>query len=1466
MTLGGSSAADRYKRCSLFGEPPEVAANSNLSFWEGFEYWQGVQLSGGVGGGGEVLLRASGNTAAPTDGNSWPLVTQDGWQIRCLSSLASGNVGSSAYAQGEGFIALAPDGTQYRFDWLVARTAKAAYKLRGNKTVYDYLYRVNVAIYPTQVTDRYGNTVTYTWNPAAPAQLLSIQGSDGRTISLSYVAGTDRVASVTDGTRTWTYAYTADSTPNYFDAGFATTPTYLTAVTLPDASSWQFALQPLNRDIIYGVAPACPDPKGTILADDRSGSVTHPSGAVATYTTRGILHGRKVASTCTTIWSGSTATAAGWNWFPRYWASRALVSKSITGPGLLAFTWQWNYPTAVGGDIGCTSCPDTKAVTVTDARGYVTRYVYGIVSQQSEGLLLQRDEGWDGTSAVRSTSFTYRDKAAGPYPAPVGTGIHPRIDSLKSLYHVPLQQRVVTQDGASFSWSAASFDALARPLAVTRSSSLGYSRTDTSAYFDLTAKWVLGQLASLTESSTGLQPESHSYDMLTGNRTASYRFGLLTESFVYNADGTLATRLDAASHATTYASYQRGLPQLVTYGDGSTESAVVNSLGLVTALTNAAGTTTSYSYDAAGRLASITPPADSGLSYYPTTLSFVPVASIEYGLPVGHWRQTVTTGNAVIIRYFDALYRPLITRTYDAADEAGTSRVVQQRWDADGRKVFESYPLRSIAAYNSTVYGQSDVYDWIGRPYRHYQDGENGLLTTSTDYLSGFQRRVTNPRGYATTTTFFAQDAPDAASVASVSAPEGVSTSIQRNVFGQSVSVTRSGPGPVSGPGGTVSATRSYVYDAWRRLCKTLEPERGATVQAYDTAGNVSWSASGQNLPSTLSCDQVNVPAASKSSFAYDALNRLTSTSFGDGSPGITRSYTADGLLAQIASGASTWSYAYNNRRLLTGESLALTVTGATYSVNWGIDAYGRAGSLAYPGGPTVSYARNALGEATQVSGFASGVSYHPNGAVAGYTLANGIVHSTTQTLRGQPLLWRDAGVIQDSYAYDANGSVSSITDQQENLTSRILGYDGLDRLTSASGIWGAGVYGYDGLDNLRSSTVGGRTLTHSYDASNRLVSLSGTQSLSYGYDARGNLTSRGAQAYSFDIANRLLSAPGKATYGYDGHGRRTWVSYADGSWKVQFYSLSGELLFTKHSSQGETRHIGLGRRLLAEQNSASGLRYAHTDALGSPVAWTNASGQLITRTRYEPYGGTAAGTNPTGIGYTGHVNDADTGLVYMQQRYYDPLAGRFLSVDPVVTDPQTGGEFNRYAYVGNDPLDKTDPTGSVVVAPDNRDRRVISELINRLASGVYKFNKNGNLIKISGRNGGSQYYSEQLDAAIANNNRITIDVASKYKDPESGASKSVDESSGGGVTIGSRSGGKQEIIISGRENSNLVDRVGHRLLDLPSHILAHELVGHAIPHIVGSDTGNAISNENIVRRQQYEGAPLRASYRLHFE
>jgi len=103
---------------------------------------------------------------------------------------------------------------------------------------------------------------------------------------------------------------------------------------------------------------------------------------------------------------------------------------------------------------------------------------------------------------------------------------------------------------------------------------------------------------------------------------------------------------------------------------------------------------------------------------------------------------------------------------------------------------------------------------------------------------------------------------------------------------------------------------------------------------------------------------------------------------------------------------------------------------------------------------------------------------------------------------------------------------------------------------------------------------------------------------------------------------------------------------------------------------------------------------YYHTDALHSAVVITDANGNVIERTYYAPYGQVLNRSMRDGPGYAGHYEDSATGLVYMQQRYYDPQAGRFLSVDPVQVDPSTGANFNRYWYANDNPYRYTDPDG----------------------------------------------------------------------------------------------------------------------------------------------------------------------------
>lgn len=115
----------------------------------------------------------------------------------------------------------------------------------------------------------------------------------------------------------------------------------------------------------------------------------------------------------------------------------------------------------------------------------------------------------------------------------------------------------------------------------------------------------------------------------------------------------------------------------------------------------------------------------------------------------------------------------------------------------------------------------------------------------------------------------------------------------------------------------------------------------------------------------------------------------------------------------------------------------------------------------------------------------------------------------------------------------------------------------------------------------------------------------------------------------------------------------------------------------------------------------AGTVTYVYSDPQGTPLAEADANGTITATFDYRPYGVQALGAAPNGPGYTGHVNDPDTGLVYMQARYYDPSVGRFLSVDPA--GPSAGGvfDFNRFAYVDNNPVVRIDPDGRVSAATD---------------------------------------------------------------------------------------------------------------------------------------------------------------------
>jgi len=1339
---GWVTSSGTQSRCTGFGAPKSVVYQA--ATWNADEYWHGnfIYLPGK--GSQEILTRSAGNGNYPGDGNAWPLTTQSMVTIRCLTS-------GMAQGTGDGFIALAPDGTQYRFDWMVSRSypsiskpgpiseglIAAGARSAGGRTTSAgienptpnvvggyFLPRKEVWILPTLVTDRNGNTVTYSYDPTKPWRLNSITSSDGRSITLTYEGTSNRVSTVSDGTRTWTYIYSNG----------------LNRITQPDGSQWQFALSTFTTAVsMYAGSPSC-DNEGS-LNGPTSGTMTHPSGAIGTFVLRPTSHGRSfVDRQCR-----GDPTTGDYAVYPRYIASLSLQSKTITGPGLSGLTWSYTYSdsSATASWSNCTgTCLDYKTVEVVDPRNVLTRYTFGTRYRVTEGQMQQVEVGPVGGAVARTTTMRYRSPTAGPYPSYAGTSPQRRGNGDLASRYTPQDQRAITQQGKTFTWEAAatSFDTRARPGTVTLFSDVGpgYTRIETTAYADQPAKWVLGRIGSITESTTGLVPVANTYDG-SGNLLTVRKFGKLQATYTYYTNGTLWTAKDGLNNVTTYSNYMRGLAQNIAYADGKSASAVVENIGVITSLTNEAQQTTAYRYDDMGRLARIIYPGESWGSYNDTVLSFVPVGYAEAGLPPGHWRQTVTTGAGVVTNLFDGLWRKRVT--YSSAAGAVASAQLMH-YDADGRMTFQSYPLTDVQAVidpvgadSYAVGGTTTAYETLGRISAVTIDTEltPPKWTRTSSYLLGFLTQSTDFKGNVSTSSYQAWDDPDNAALSSMAGPGGMNLAISRDVFGKATSMTKSGTDATSGL--YTSVTRSWVYDPYQQLCKTIEPELGATLQDWDAAGNLAWRSGGTTLTSSA-CDRGSVPAVSKIAHGYDLRNRLTSTTYGDGSPAITRTYTDDGLPWQVSATGGVypviWTYGYNNRRLLTSERYTNSndLSGG-WLFQWGVDANGHISSLTDPWAGSwgvMNYGPDALGRPTQVSGYASNVSYHPNGAIAGYTTATGnISFAESQWPRGLPYVRQaSAGsslLLRDTYGYDANGNVVAIADGQGSTSNREMTYDSLDRLRTATGPWVSAVYSYDVQDNLRSSTVGTRTLSHGYDAQNRLSALAGT---SITFDSNGNVSSRGMQSFAFDLGNRLRTAVGVADYLYDAHGLRTMTFYAGSSdYAHAAYTTDGKLRLSWRASQGGRRYVYLGGKLIAETADGVGTTYAITDALGSPVATTSSAGAVISRTMYEPYGGTAqvaGNTNPATIGFTGHVNDASTGLVYMQQRYYDPIGGRFLSVDPVTTNAGTGGHFNRYVYGENNPYRYRDPDGRAVETPWDAANVAMGavSLVGNIASGNY--------------------------------------------------------------------------------------------------------------------------------------------------
>ncbi|OOG50934.1 hypothetical protein B0E50_01715 [Rhodanobacter sp. C01] len=841
-------------------------------------------------------------------------------------------------------------------------------------------------------------------------------------------------------------------------------------------------------------------------------------------------------------------------------------------------------------------------MTVTEP-GDIVKYTFGDSYANNEGWLLQTEtDSLSGQvqKVVTNTYLTEDQVANQAFPPNVGQSVlgnykNPMVGRLR-----PVVSTVTVQDGDTYTHQNVAFDVFARPNQVNKYNNVAgqVALEDQTTYYDDLMHWVLGQIQQVVNMQTGETEIQRVYDPATALMKSQSRFGEPLLSYTYfpagqPAAGQLASFTDGNNQTTTLGNYYRGIPQLIGYPDNTSQSATVDDYGEIISVTDQASHTTQYSYTSSGWPYQIIYPTGDEVAWLPKTFAFAYITAAERGISSGHWRRTVSTGNATEVTYFDAMLRPLLSDS-SIAGTTGSDITSANSYDWRGLTTFASYPIGGAPDLSAITSGTSTTYDTLGRVSQIQRDSELGTLTTTMSYLSGAGKKVTDPNSNVSTTYYQVFDepsynAPIKVQVAGAFNPNLTTQVINRDVYGNPLSITQSGP--YNGTE-TDSVTKTLTYDNYHRLCRTTEPESANTVMGYDGANNLQWSAAGLSI-SGMGCGQDQVADTAKTTFTYYPTNRLWTVVPPTGTQSTQYHYTAVGDMDSAISGTSTWGGTYNFRGMLTGESLQVVSQNA-WTLGYAHDAYGSVSLIRYPNGENVSYAPDALGRATQVGGYASAIGYWPNGQVKQFVFGNGTAYVTEQNARQllSNFTYGTAGGtnLSEDLLYDPDGNITHVNDLANGPRTKTFGYDGLNRLISAvaPGLWGTESYQYDPLNNLRTRVSAGQTLVYNYDPTNRLQSITqaGSTLDSFGYDNRGNEIGRNANSLVFDQKDQLTLIQGYGSYQYDASGRRTTKTLVDGSSIYSFYNHGGQLMFQHQPAAAvDVNFIYLGSKQIAHES-----------------------------------------------------------------------------------------------------------------------------------------------------------------------------------------------------------------------------------------------------------------------------------------
>jgi RHS repeat-associated protein len=427
--------------------------------------------------------------------------------------------------------------------------------------------------------------------------------------------------------------------------------------------------------------------------------------------------------------------------------------------------------------------------------------------------------------------------------------------------------------------------------------------------------------------------------------------------------------------------------------------------------------------------------------------------------------------------------------------------------------------------------------------------------------------------------------------------------------------------------------------------------------------------------------------------YQYDAANRLTKIDFSTDTD-ILYAYdnclNGKGHLCSMTDESGTTTYEYTPKGQVKKETK--TIDSIQYVTQYTYDQNGNLKTMTYPSGKVITY-NYANDRATSVLNgavnLATNIQYKPFGGMTSLTLGNGLSQSIGYDNQYK-ITSMVTGTIQNlSYsAYDYNRNVQTITNNAEPAKNKTFGYDALDRLSTATGLWGSLGWTYDGAGNRLTENTNSYTYV---DNTNKLSSANG---LSYGFDNNGNMITEGARAYTYNQNQRLSQAVNgaiTANYIYNGYGQRV-KKIVNGVATVFHYNLNGQII-TESNSAGNisAEYVYLNSAPLVKLEGTNAYYYT-TDHFGAPQKLTDAFGTIVWAADYKPFGEAtiAVSTITNNLGFPGQYRDAETGMLYNYFRDYNPVLGKYTQADPI----GLSGGINPFAYVGNNPINFRDPLG----------------------------------------------------------------------------------------------------------------------------------------------------------------------------